>query len=59
MKKITIYPSEGLKEKIEDLAKKEDRSVNYLIIKILNKFFKIDHGNQHPKKRTHRIEFKD
>ncbi len=37
MERITIYPSKELREKLENKAKKEERSLNNLIILILKK----------------------
>ncbi len=39
MTKTTIYPNQELTEKLEIEAKKESRSLNNLIIFILNKYF--------------------
>ncbi len=40
MVKTTIYPNEILIKKLKDKAEKESRSLNNLIILILNKYFK-------------------
>jgi len=40
MKRITIYPDDILKYNLENEAKKEGRSLNNLILFILNKKFK-------------------
>jgi len=40
MKRITIYPDDILKSNLENEAKKEGRSLNNLILFILNKKFK-------------------
>lgn len=44
MCKITIYPKKELKERLDDEAKKEERSLNKLILIILNKYFKEKKG---------------
>lgn len=40
MERITIYPKKELKAKLEKEAKKQSRSLNNLIILILNKSLK-------------------
>lgn len=40
MERITIYPKKELKEKLDKEAKKQSRSLNNLIILILNKSLK-------------------
>jgi len=40
MERITIYPKKELKEKLDKEAKVQGRSLNNLILFILNKFFK-------------------
>ena len=40
MERITIYPKKDLRKKLDKEAKKQSRSLNNLIILILNKFFK-------------------
>ncbi len=40
MERITIYPKEELRSKLEKEAEKEERSLNNLILLILNKYFK-------------------
>lgn len=39
MERITIYPKKELKEKLDKEAKKQSRSLNNLILLLLNKFF--------------------
>ncbi len=40
MKRITIYPNKELRKKLDKEAEKEQRSLNNLILFILNKYFK-------------------
>jgi len=40
MERLTIYPEKELMEKIEKEAKKEKRSMNNLVLFILENFFK-------------------
>ena len=40
MERITIYPNKELKSKLDKEAEKEERSLNNLVILILNKYFK-------------------
>lgn len=40
MNNLTIYPNKELKSKLDKEAEKEERSLNNLIILILNKYFK-------------------
>lgn len=42
MKRLTIYPKEDLKNKLQEESKKQGRSVNNLILFILNNYFKQD-----------------
>lgn len=51
MERITIYPSKELKDKLDETAKEDERSLNYIIIKILKKFFKLQNG-QHTNRKT-------
>lgn len=39
MAQITIYPNKELKEKLNNEMEKENRSLNNLILLILNKYF--------------------
>jgi len=40
MERITIYPNKELRKRLDQEAEKEERSLNNLIIFILNKYFK-------------------
>ncbi len=40
MERITIYPNKELRKKLDQEAEKEQRSLNNLILLILNKYFK-------------------
>jgi len=41
---ISIYPDKKLKAKLEELSKKENRSLNNLILHILTKYLEGKHG---------------
>lgn len=40
MERITIYPNKKLRKRLIELSKKEKRSLNNLILFILDKYFK-------------------
>jgi len=40
MDRITIYPNKELRKKLDKESEKEERSLNNLILFILNKYFK-------------------
>jgi len=42
MEKISIYPDKKLKERLEQESKKEGRSLNNFVLRILKKYFKLN-----------------
>ncbi len=51
MERITIYPDKQLKGKLDNEAKEEGRSLNNLILFILNKFFKNENRHNKPNRK--------
>lgn len=53
MERITIYPDKKLRDKLNAESKKQMRSLNNLILLIINKFFKeAENGNGKPRRKT-------